>query len=127
VDAGAKRILIVEDDIHLRLVIRMVLERAGYEVAEAGDGVAALQAIGSRMPDLIIADMTMPVMNGTELIDRVRSNPATTSLPIVLLSGRQVDSAASRRVSAVVMKPFEPADLLASLDREFRADRGSRA
>ena len=112
-----KRVLIVEDDANLRVVIRMVLERAGYEVAEARHGEAALESIGIELPDAVIADMTMPVMGGVELIDRIQSNPATASLPIVLLSGLRVDSAVSRRVNAVVLKPFEPADLIASIDR----------
>jgi CheY-like chemotaxis protein len=117
-----KRVLIVEDDPNLRVVIRMVLERAGYEVAEARHGVSALESIGVEQPDVVIADMTMPVMGGVELIDRIQSNPATASLPIVLLSGRQVETAVSRLVIAVVLKPFEPADLVASIDRAMHAD-----
>jgi len=119
-----KRILIVEDDRDLRFVIRMILERAGYDVAEAPHGVAALESIGIEPPDLVIADLTMPVMSGIELVDQIRSNPATASIPIVLLSGRQVDSATSERADAVVMKPFEPEDLLARIDRTLAADHG---
>ena len=118
------RILIVEDDSNLRVVIRMVLERAGYEVAEARHGAEALESIGVEMPDLVIADMTMPVMTGVELIDRIHANSATASLPIVLLSGLQVDSAVSQLVNAVVLKPFEPADLVASIDRALQAGSG---
>ena len=73
------RILIVEDDSNLRVVIRMVLERAGYEVTEARHGAEALESIGVEMPDLVIADMTMPVMTGVELIDRIHANAATAS------------------------------------------------
>ena len=102
----------------------MILERAGYEVAEAHDGVAAVESIRAEPPDLIIADLTMPVMSGAELVDEVRSNPATTLIPIVLMTGRQVALATSQRVDAVVTKPFEPADLLARIDRVFHADRG---
>jgi CheY-like chemotaxis protein len=69
--------------------------------------------------------MMMPVMGGIELIDRIQSNPATASIPIVLLSGRQVDSAVAGLVSAVVLKPFEPADLIASIDRTLREDSGT--
>ena len=118
------RILVVEDDANLRVVIRMVLERAGYNVVEARDGVAAVESIRAEPPDLIIADLTMPVMSGAELVDEVRSNPATTLIPIVLMTGRQVALATSQRVDAVVTKPFEPADLLALIDRVFHADRG---
>jgi CheY-like chemotaxis protein len=119
-----KRILVVEDDRDLRFVIRMVLEQAGYEVVEAHDGVAAVESIRAEPPDLIIADLTMPVMSGAELVDEVRSNPATTLIPIVLMTGRQVALATSQRVDAVVTKPFETADLLARIDRVFHADRG---
>jgi CheY-like chemotaxis protein len=118
------RILIVEDDPNLRLVIRMVLERAGYEVTEARHGGDALESIAATLPDLVIADMTMPVMSGVELIDRIQADAATAPLPIVLLSGLQVQAAVSRLVSAVVLKPFEPADLLNSIDRALRAGRG---
>ena len=122
-----KRILIVEDDRDLRFVIRMVLERAGYDVEEASNGVAALESIDTQPPDLIIADLTMPVMSGVELVAQIRSNPATASIPIVLLSGRQVDSATSERADAVVMKPFEPDHLLASIHASFQADSDERA
>jgi two-component system chemotaxis response regulator CheY len=116
--------MIVDDDHNLRVVIRMVLERASYEVAEAMHGKAALESFGVELPDLVIADLSMPVMNGVELIDRLRSNPATESIPIILLSGLHVDSDVSRLVDAVVLKPFEPADLLASIDRALHADSG---
>ena len=66
-----KRILVVEDDRDLRFVIRMILERASYKVAEARNGIAALESIGAERPDLIIADLTMPVMNGVELVDQL--------------------------------------------------------
>ena len=121
-----KRILIVEDDPNLRVVIRMVLERAGYEVAEARHGAAALESIGNGLPDLVIADMKMPVMNGVELMDRIRSHPETVAIPIVLLSGLEVDPAPSDLANAVVPKPFEPADLLASIARVLQADSSER-
>jgi two-component system chemotaxis response regulator CheY len=117
-----KRILIVEDDPNLRIVIRMVLERVGYEVTEARHGVAALELIDGGAPDLVIADMRMPVMDGVELMDRIRSKPETATLPIVLLSGLQVDDRAWRLATAVVAKPFEPADLLTSIARALQAD-----
>ena len=117
-----KRILIVEDDPNLRVVIRMVLERVGYEVTEARHGVAALELIDGGAPDLVIADMRMPVMDGVELMDRIRSKPETATLPIVLLSGLQVDDRAWRLATAVVAKPFEPADLLTSIARALQAD-----
>jgi len=121
-----KRILIVEDDRDLRFVIRMILERAGYDVAEARHGVAALEAISTQPPDLVIADLTMPAMSGVELVEQLRSNPAAASLPTVLLSGGQVDSATWGRVDAVVRKPFESDHLVACIESALHADRGER-
>ena len=121
-----KLILVVEDDRDLRFVIRMILERAGYEVAEASNGTAALESVGAGPPDLIIADLTMPVMSGVELVDQLRANPATVSIPVVLLSGGEVDPATSQRVEAVVTKPFEPDHLVACIEKALHAGRGER-
>jgi CheY-like chemotaxis protein len=93
----------------------MVLEQARYEVLEARHGMAALELMESEMPDVVIADLRMPIMNGVELIGRLRSSPATASLPIVLLSGLRPDPEVTKLANAVVAKPFEPADLLAAV------------
>jgi CheY-like chemotaxis protein len=93
----------------------MVLERASYEVLEARNGIAALELMSSDLPDLVIADLRMPLMNGVELIGRMRSSPHTASVPIVLLSGLLPDPEVTRLADAVVAKPFEPADLVAAI------------
>jgi CheY-like chemotaxis protein len=111
----AKTVLIVEDDPSLRTVIRMVLEQAHYEVLEARHGLAALELMESDMPDLVVADLRMPLMNGVELIGRMRSSPNTASVPIVLLSGLLPDPEVTKLADAVVAKPFEPANLLAAI------------
>jgi len=111
----AKRILVVEDDQSLRVVIRMVLEQARYEVLEARHGIAALELMENEIPDVVIADLRMPLMNGVELMGRLRSSPATASVPIVLLSGLLPDPEVTKLANAVVAKPFEPADLLAAI------------
>lgn len=120
----AKTVLVVEDDQSLRTVIRMVLEHASYEVLEARHGIAALELMETEMPDLVIADMRMPLMNGVELIGRLRSSPATASVPIVLLSGLVPDPEVSSLANAVVVKPFEPADLLAAISGALKAKGG---
>jgi CheY-like chemotaxis protein len=118
----AKTVLIVEDDPNLRTVIRMVLEQARYEVLEARHGIAALELMESDMPDLVIADLRMPLMNGVELIGRMRSSPKTASVPIVLLSGLLPDPEVTKLADAVVAKPFEPADLLAAIKGSLNAE-----
>jgi CheY-like chemotaxis protein len=114
----------VEDDQSLRVVIRMVLEQARYEVLEARHGAAALELMESELPDLVVADLRMPLMNGVELIGRLRSNPKTASIPIVLLSGLLPDPEVTGLASAVVAKPFEPADLLAAISESLNARGG---
>ena len=108
-------VLVVDDDYSLRVVIRMVLEREGYDVLEARHGGAALELIEGGRPNLIVADLTMPVMDGAELMGRLRSKPTTASIPIVLLSGLMPDPEVSSLADAVLIKPFEPADLLAAI------------
>jgi CheY-like chemotaxis protein len=122
-----KGVLIVEDDNSLRVVIRMVLEQAGYEVSEARHGGAALESLESSVPDVIVADLRMPIMDGSELIGRLRSDPSTAAIPVVLLSGLQVDPAVRSLAAAVLAKPFEPADLLAAISRclDGHGDQGS--
>ena len=121
-----KRVLIVEDDPNLRVVIRMVLEQARYEVLEARHGAAALELMESDMPDLVLADLRMPLMSGVELIGRLRSSPKTASLPIVLLSGLLPDPEVTRLANAVVAKPFEPADLLAAISGSLNTRGGDQ-
>jgi CheY-like chemotaxis protein len=121
----AKRVLIVEDDQSLRVVIRMVLEQARYEVLEARHGAAALELMEGELPDLVVADLRMPMMSGVELLGRLRSNPKTASVPIVLLSGLLPDPEVTRLADAVVAKPFEPADLLAAISDSLNARGGN--
>ena len=109
--------LVVEDDQSLRVVIRMILEIAGYDVLEARNGRAALESIEARPPDVILADMRMPIMNGVELVNHLRSDARTASIPVVLMSGLLTDSDGSSVADAIVAKPFEPADLLGAITR----------
>jgi CheY-like chemotaxis protein len=107
-------VLVVDDDLSTRVVLRMILERAGHVVVEAEHGEAALARISPTPPDIVVTDLTMPVLTGAELIERLRAEPATVSIPIVVVSG---DLSAARAlhaaglVEAVVTKPFAAAEL----------------
>ena len=79
------RILIVEDDLRLREVGKLLLESQGYEVHVAGDGFEALIALKRSLPDIIISDLTMPNMNGFELLSVVRRRFPT--IPVIVISG----------------------------------------
>ena len=115
------RILIVDDEPDLRGLVRLILELDGHEVVEAHHGAAALQRIEEERVDLLITDVMMPVMSGTELIDRLRDDPARRELPIVVLSAspHTVD-----RADLVMHKPFEPAELRQIAARLLRTDAG---
>jgi CheY-like chemotaxis protein len=104
-------ILVVDDDAPTRFVLRMILENAGHQVVEAAHGAAALDIINPNLlPDVVMTDLTMPILGGKELIERLRSAPTTASIPIVVVSGN-ADSAralhAAGLVEGVVEKPFD--------------------
>jgi CheY-like chemotaxis protein len=117
-------ILVVDDDADTRFMLRMILEPAGHEVVEAADGEAALGFIGpNSLPDVITTDLTMPILNGAGLIERLRSEPRTASIPIVVVSADPNAARAlqaSGLVEAVVIKPFD-ASVLAACIRTFAA------
>ena len=105
------KILIVEDDPSLRSMLRVVFELAGYEVAEAAHGKAALDLLaGPELPDIVTTDLMMPVMTGNEFIRRLRSDSRTASIPIVVVSANA--EAAEGGIDALVSKPFVPANLV---------------
>ena len=106
------KILVVEDDASLRTVIRLVLEQAGHEIAEAPNGRVGLELVGHAAPDLLVVDAKMPLVSGAELIERLRSQPAHAAIPVVLLTGLPGDVPAGLRADAVVAKPFEWKDLV---------------
>ena len=108
-DGGLARILIVDDEPDVRFMMRLILEGAGYQVTEARHGVAGLKSVKARQPDLVTTDVMMPMMDGLEFIERLRSDPETAAIPILVVSGNaQLAIAANTRLG----KPFDPQALL---------------
>ena len=112
----AARILLVDDEVPIQRAVAPLLRSRGYEVEVAGSGQAALQAVDTRPPDLIVLDLGLPDMEGLEVCRRLR---AASSVPIVVLSAR---AAESEKVGALdlgaddyVTKPFGPEELLARI------------
>jgi DNA-binding NarL/FixJ family response regulator len=129
------RVLVVEDDPGLRRALDICLRAAGYDVELARDGVEALMWMSEARPDLILADVVMPGIDGHALLRRLRAAPRTAQLPVVLLSARSRpdDRAAGYQTGADVYltKPFEPEELVAVLGRllarsRAAADHGAR-
>jgi CheY-like chemotaxis protein len=115
------RVLVVDDAAAIRELIAVNLELEGYDVDRAGDGEEALAAIARQRPDVITLDVMMPRLDGFSTIERLRSDPATADIPVVLVTGRA--SAADRargeqlRVDGYLSKPFEPSELVATIAR----------
>ena len=107
------RILIVDDEPDQRFMLRRIFEQAGHEVTEAGDGAAALAMVREQAPDLVVTDMMMPVMDGSELIRCLRGEPATAHIPILAATG---DPRFAGAADAVVSKPHYWHHILAVAD-----------
>jgi CheY-like chemotaxis protein len=104
-DDSVMKILIVDDESSMRFLLRITLESAGYEVLEAPHGAAALELVKESRPNLVVTDLMMPVMNGRDLVGRLRADPETAGIPILLLSANpHVEVAAA---DAILGKPFD--------------------
>jgi CheY-like chemotaxis protein len=117
------RILVVDDEPDQRFLLRRIFERAGHEVVDAPDGAAALRMARESAPDLVVTDMMMPVMDGMELIRRLRAEPSTAHIPILAASG---DAHRAGAADAVVSKPYDMHHLMAVGDALLREGRGPR-
>ena len=116
------QILVVEDDASIRGLVSEVLRDDGYEVSEASNGVEALEALGERLPDLIVLDLMMPIMDGWTFVEECRRNRVCDEVPIVVTSAsHDLPSTAERLrsfgVRTCLAKPFDVDGLLALVER----------
>lgn len=126
------RVLMVEDEPENRLFIGMMLRAEGYEVIEAEDGPSALDLLGQmERPDLILLDVMMPGMNGWRVFERIRADERWHGIPVVMLTAlaqsSDVQRAVQLGVDGYVTKPFEPADLIHSIEEALEETRTKRA
>src|SRR5499427_4209077 len=115
-------ILVVEDQLDNRQILRDLLGNAGYELLEAENGAEALTAVARKRPDLILMDIQLPVMDGYEATRRLKADPATKSIPIIVVTSYALSGDETKARAAgcddYVTKPFSPRQLLAKV-REF--------
>jgi two-component system, cell cycle response regulator DivK len=110
-------VLVVEDYEDARALYMVCLARAGFRVAEARDGMEALSLAESLVPDAIIMDISMPNLDGAEAMRRLKENPATRHIPVVVVTGGVVGPEQRSAWDAFLSKPCTPEDLVASVRR----------
>ncbi|PWB80366.1 MAG: response regulator [Candidatus Methylomirabilota bacterium] len=111
-----KLILHVEDNQYNRKIIRDLLSKNCYEVIEAYDGEAALDALARRRPDLILMDVQLPKLSGLDATRRIRANPILAEIPVIAITSFALSGddrlAFEAGCNAYIAKPFSPRDLL---------------
>jgi twitching motility two-component system response regulator PilH len=118
------KVLVVEDSVAQREMIADLLKDSGLSVTGASDGVEALEQIQGSCPDLVVMDVVMPRMNGYELCRRLKTDPKTEQVPIVMCSskGEEFDRYWGMRqgADAYIAKPFQPQELVGTVKQLLR-------
>ncbi|HEX6942124.1 MAG TPA: type II/IV secretion system protein, partial [Gemmatimonadaceae bacterium] len=121
---GRHTVLLVEDEDPLRLVLKDLLEREGYSVIEAKDGVQALDEIDRHAPDALVLDLNLPRMDGYQVLNHLRARPSTASLPVLVLTARGDEESEVKVFESgandFITKPFRPRALSARLKALLR-------
>lgn len=122
--ADQKRLLLIDDDPNLILLVRDYLEFRGYEVITAENGREALEILEDDIPDMIICDVMMPEMDGYTLVENIRENPRISWIPVLFLSakGQSQDrvKGLNKGADVYMVKPFEPEELVAQVESSLR-------
>jgi CheY-like chemotaxis protein len=123
-----RTILVVEDDLDIREVMRMVLEASGYQVLEAGDGAEALRVAHAHRPCVIVLDLMMPGMDGFQFRESQLQDPAIASIPVLIASGGGAvpEKASELGAAGYLVKPMDVRGLLALLEDLCRAGDEAR-
>lgn len=117
-------VLVVEDSVAQREMITDLLKGSGIDVAIATDGVEALERIQGQCPDLVVLDIVMPRMNGYEVCRRLKADPKTQKVPVVMCSskGEEFDRywGMKQGADAYIAKPFQPTELVGTVKQLLR-------
>lgn len=114
-----RHVLLVEDEPHIAEAVRFLLMRDGWQVSVHGNGADAAERVRALEPDLLILDMMLPGASGLDVLAALRRDPATATLPVLMLTARGLDrdraAAAAAGASRFLSKPFANADMLAEV------------
>ena len=125
------KILIVEDEANIRQLLRYNLEKEGFQVMEAIDGIQGLRTAQREKPDLVLLDLMLPGMDGLEVCRTLKGTPATSALPIIMLTAKaeEVDKIIGLELGAddYMTKPFSPRELTARIKAVLRRSQKETA
>lgn len=117
----ATKILVVDDEKHIRRLVEINLKTKGYEVEMAEDGIEALEKIKANKPDLVVLDVMMPRKDGFETLQDLMADPETSDLPVIMLTAKAQDADIFKGwasgVAAYLTKPFNPKELITFVER----------
>src|ERR1035437_7727467 len=106
----ARKILVVDDERHIVRLVQVNLEKAGYTVLTAYDGVEALEQVAKEKPDMIVLDVMMPRLDGFEVLKKLQADAGTRDIPVIMLTAKAQDADIFRGwssgVSSYLTKPF---------------------
>lgn len=112
----SRKVLVADDEAHIRHIVSMKLRNAGYQVITATDGEEALELCLAERPDLVITDYQMPYMTGLEMCGKLRENDRTRGIPVLMLTARGFDIETHKMIEAgiagTLSKPFSPREVL---------------
>jgi CheY-like chemotaxis protein len=119
-------LILVAEDVGFQVrLIQICLEREGYRIQAARDGHEALVRIAEESPDLILLDIDMPRMNGFQVLDRLRAQPETCAIPVIVLTAHAKDSGLfaewATPTDVFLTKPFSPTELVRTIEKVLRA------
>ena len=121
----ARKILVVDDERHIVRLVEVNLQRHGYEVVSAFDGVEALEKVKSEKPDMIVLDVMMPRMDGFEVLQNLQADSSTSDIPVIMLTAKAQDADIFKGwqsgVSSYLTKPFNPRELITFVERIFQS------
>jgi CheY-like chemotaxis protein len=124
------RVLIVEDHATMRRAMRLALEELGLEIDEASDGTSALERVRADPPDLVLLDLSIPGIGGEEVLTRMRGDPATAGVRVIVVTAAGEESRArilAAGADAYFTKPFGPRALLTTVARALAGSSSSEA
>ena len=116
----SKKVLVVDDEVHIVHVVAIKLRNNDYEVISADNGAEAYELACQEKPDIIVSDYQMPVMSGLELIEKLRQTEETKDIPVIMLTARSFSITKEQQeelqISCCLSKPFSPKELLGNIE-----------